>query len=295
MESEWLPPSPRLGWGAWLCLQTSAPGLHLPGEDWPGNSGVHLLFWFPLVCGGDGPTESSTSLLPSCLSLVGWLRDGARKAVSSSSAPTHSLCDLEQVPSLARFTQQCCGFKPLVLFTLRKLWGSIRMGPRSAVWNAKFMCNCWQLWLKSTEEGENLSVPQPSAPTRFFFFLYSLRKLRLARVMALNFPTPIPTYTGIFKHTHPSIKGWGVPLLQVLPGWSWFHPHPYLQDLVPLAISNLFLYEKGFLSVHAHAQYISSYKIINKNPPCKEKHLHTKMPTTHSLSSLSHALHERFV
>lgn len=161
-NGEWVASTlPQPGMGAWLCLQTSAPGLHLPGEDWPGSHGVHLLFWFHLVCGGDGPTESCTSLLPSRLSLVGWLRDGAGRAASSSSTSLLSLCDLGQVPSLARFTQQYCGFWSSVLFTLRKLWGLMRTmdGALLCPQEWAIYTNCWHLWRKSPEKGGLESEP----------------------------------------------------------------------------------------------------------------------------------------
>lgn len=53
-------------------------------------------------------------------------------------------------------------------------------------------------------EGERKSEPSTALSSKQMILL---KRLRVARGMVLSFPTTICTYTGIFTHIHPSVKG----------------------------------------------------------------------------------------
>lgn len=121
-NGERLPPSPRLGRGPGCVCKHLHLGCTCQARTDLEAAKCTCSSDFPLLVGGrDGPTEILH--VPPSLLLGGWLRDGAGRAASSSNISIHFLCDLGRIPSLARFTQQCCGFKPSVSFTHRELWG----------------------------------------------------------------------------------------------------------------------------------------------------------------------------
>lgn len=163
---------PQARIGAWLCLQTSAPGLHLPGKDWPGSCEVHLLFWFPVVHQWWGWVALNLEY-PSFLHLgIGWGCGRARQPpvpallLISSVILGKSLAQLDFLNSLVASN--------LLFYSLSGVWwrvpfwASVRtMGGTSFVIRKEsFM---W-LWLESTEKkGEHPSPPQHSVPTRIFY------------------------------------------------------------------------------------------------------------------------------
>lgn len=126
---------------------------------------------FPwIVSGGDGLTERSTSLLLSCL-WVGWgMRQGEQLPVPALLLiPCVTLGRSLVQPSLVSSTLASHLLSCSLSGSSGVQSGQWR-GPCSVVRNEPFMYGCWWLWLESTErERENLSLPQHSVPSRWFY------------------------------------------------------------------------------------------------------------------------------
>lgn len=107
MENECLPPSPRLGWGPGCVCKHLHLGCTCQARTDLEVAECTCSSDFPSFVVGMVPLNHADPFLPPAFQLAeGWGRESSFQFQDIYSLPL----DLGQVPSLARFTQQYCGF-----------------------------------------------------------------------------------------------------------------------------------------------------------------------------------------